>query len=102
LECGSGSDLSRQGLTSGYLSFSAAILSTKIAATILQAGYSSNGFTCSVDPVCAAAALANFRDIQWLGLISHAINHLAPYFQRKLEEIKGSRTVAEVWRNRGS
>jgi adenosylmethionine-8-amino-7-oxononanoate aminotransferase len=102
LEWGSGSDLSRQRPHERVSVFQRRDSVDEIAATILKAGYFSNGFTCSVDPVCAAAALANLRDIQWLGLISHVINHLAPYFQRKLEEIKGPRTVAEVWRDRGS
>jgi putrescine---pyruvate transaminase len=85
-----------KGLTSGYLPLGATMLSDEVAAPILGGGYFAHGFTYSGHPVCAAAALANLNEIESLDLISNVRNDLAPYFQRKLQEIKDHPAVAEV------
>ena len=85
-----------KGLTSGYLPFSATMLSDEVAEPILQAGYFAHGFTYSGHPVCGAAALANLEEIESLGLIQNVTSDLGPYFQQKLREIQGHRAVAEV------
>jgi putrescine---pyruvate transaminase len=85
-----------KGLTSGYLPFSATMLSDELAETILKGGYFSHGFTYTGHPVCAAAALANLKEIESRGLIQNVMNDLGPYFQQRLQEIAGHRAVAEV------
>jgi putrescine---pyruvate transaminase len=85
-----------KGLTSGYLPFSATMLSDEIAESILKAGYFAHGFTYSGHPVCAAAALANLEEIESLGLIPNVLHDLGSYFQQKVCEIRGHRAVAEA------
>ena len=85
-----------KGLTSGYLPFSATMLSEEIAETIMNGGYFAHGSTYSGHPVCAAAALANLKEIESRRLIPNVVNDLAPYFQRKLEEIGSHRAVSQV------
>lgn len=85
-----------KGLTSGYLPLGATMLSDEIAEPILKAGYFAHGFTYSGHPVCAAAALANLRVIEDLGLIPRVKDDIGPYFQGKLQELGGHPAVAEV------
>jgi putrescine---pyruvate transaminase len=85
-----------KGLTSGYLPFSATMLSDEIADAILKAGYFSHGFTYSGHPVCAAAALANLEEIENQQLIPKVREDLGPYFQQKLQQVQGHPVVGEI------
>jgi putrescine aminotransferase len=63
---------------------------------ILPAGYFAHGYTYTGHPVCTAAALANLRVIEELGLVDRVRDDVGPYFQRKLAELASHPAVGEV------
>ena len=85
-----------KGLTSGYLPLGATLVSDEIADVILPSGYFAHGFTYTGHPVCAAAALANLRVIEDLGLVERVRDDVGPYFQKKLAELASHPAVGEV------
>jgi putrescine aminotransferase len=85
-----------KGLTSGYLPLGATLVSDEIAETIFSGGYFAHGYTYTGHPVCAAAALANLRVIEELGLVERIRDDVGPYFQQKLTELAAHPAVGEV------
>lgn len=85
-----------KGLTSGYLPMGATMLSDEIAEVMATGGYFAHGFTYSGHPTCAAAALANLRVIEDLGLVERVRDDAGPYFQTKLREMTAHPAVAEA------
>jgi len=85
-----------KGLTSGYLPLGATMVSDEIADTIFGGGYLAHGFTYSGHPTCAAAALANLRTIENLGLIPAVRDDLGPYLQGGLRGLGAHPAVSDV------
>lgn len=85
-----------KGLTSGYLPMGATMLSDEIAEVMATGGYFAHGFTYSGHPTCAAAALANLRVIEDLGLVERVRDDAGPYFQARLREMTSHPAVAEA------
>jgi putrescine---pyruvate transaminase len=85
-----------KGITSGYLPLGATMVSDEIAETVSGGGYFAHGFTYSGHPTCAAAALANLKVIEDLGLVERTRDVVGPYFQQKLLEMATHPAVAET------
>jgi putrescine aminotransferase len=85
-----------KGLTSGYISMGATIVSQPIAEVLMKGGYFAHGFTYSGHPVAAAAAMANMDIIEKEKLVERTKELLGPYFQKKLQEFAGHPAVGEV------
>ena len=85
-----------KGLTSGYISMGATMVSQPIAEVLMKGGYFAHGFTYSGHPVAAAAALANIEILEKEKLIERARQKVGPYFQKKLQEFVGHPAVGEV------
>jgi putrescine aminotransferase len=85
-----------KGLTSGYISMGATIVSQPIAEVLMKGGYFAHGFTYSGHPVAAAAAMANMDIIEKEKLVERTKEKLGPYFQKKLQEFAGHPAVGEV------
>ena len=85
-----------KGLTSGYISMGATVVSQPIADVLMKGGYFAHGFTYSGHPVAAAAALANMEIIEKEKLVERAKEKVGPYFQKKLQEFVGHPAVGEV------
>ena len=85
-----------KGLTSGYISMGATVVSQPIADVLMQGGYFAHGFTYSGHPVAAAAALANMDIIEKEKLVEKTQDKVGPYFQKKLQEFVGHPAVGEV------
>lgn len=85
-----------KGITSGYLPLGATLVSDEIADLIRDSGYFAHGYTYTGHPVCAAAALANLRVIEDLGLLERVRDDIGPYFQKKLADMALHPAVGEV------
>ena len=85
-----------KGLTSGYISMGATMVSRPIAEVLMKGGYFAHGFTYSGHPVAAAAALANIDILEKEKLVEWARDKAGPYFQKKLGEFAGHPAVGEV------
>ena len=85
-----------KGLTSGYISMGATMVSRPIAEVLMKGGYFAHGFTYSGHPVAAAAALANIDILEKEKLVERARDKVGPYFQKKLAEFAGHPAVGEV------
>jgi len=85
-----------KGLTSGYISMGATMVSQPIAEVLMKGGYFAHGFTYSGHPVAAAAAMANMDIIEKEKLVERTKEKLGPYFQMKLREFVGHPAVGEV------
>jgi putrescine aminotransferase len=85
-----------KGITSGYVPLGATLVSDDIADVILSSGYFAHGYTYTGHPVCTAAALANLRVIEELGLVERVRDDVGPYFQSKLAELATHPAVGEV------
>ncbi|NCW28283.1 MAG: aminotransferase class III-fold pyridoxal phosphate-dependent enzyme, partial [Verrucomicrobia bacterium] len=75
-----------KGLTSGYISMGATMVSQPIADGLMKGGYFAHGFTYSGHPVAAAAALANMEILEKEKLVEKTKDKVGPYFQKKLKE----------------
>ncbi|NDE85148.1 MAG: aminotransferase class III-fold pyridoxal phosphate-dependent enzyme [Verrucomicrobia bacterium] len=85
-----------KGLTSGYISMGATMVSQPIADVLMKGGYFAHGFTYSGHPVAAAAALANMEILKKEKLVEKTKDKVGPYFQRRLMEFSGHPAVGEV------
>lgn len=85
-----------KGLTSGYLPMGATMVSDEISEALFGGGYFAHGFTYSGHPSCAAAALANLKTIDDLGLVPRVRDDVGPYFQKKLHSFAEHPAVAEI------
>ena len=85
-----------KGLTSGYISMGATVVSQRIADVLMKGGYFAHGFTYSGHPVAAAAGLANMEIIEKEKLVEKTQEKIGPYFQKKLQEFAGHPAVGEV------
>jgi len=85
-----------KGLTSGYISMGATLVSQPIADVLMKGGYFAHGFTYSGHPVAAAAGLANLEIIEKEKLVEKTREKIGPYFQKKLQEFAGHPAVGEV------
>jgi putrescine aminotransferase len=85
-----------KGITSGYVPLGATLVSDEVADMILPAGYFAHGYTYTGHPVSTAAALANLRVIEELGLVGRVRDDIGPYFQQKLAELATHPAVGEV------
>ena len=85
-----------KGLTSGYISMGATMVSQPIADVLMKGGYFAHGFTYSGHPVAAAAALANMEILEKEKLVEKTKDRVGPYFQRRLMEFSGHPAVGEV------
>lgn len=85
-----------KGLTSGYISMGATVVSQPIADVLMKGGYFAHGFTYSGHPVAAAAGLANLEIIEKEKLVEKTREKIGPYFQKKLKEFAGHPAVGEV------
>jgi putrescine aminotransferase len=85
-----------KGLTSGYISMGATVVSQPIADVLMKGGYFAHGFTYSGHPVAAAAGLANMEIIEKEKLVEKTREKIGPYFQKKLQEFAGHPAVGEV------
>ena len=85
-----------KGLTSGYISMGATMVSRPIAEVLMKGGYFAHGFTYSGHPVAAAAALANIDILEKEKLTERTRDKVGPYFQKKLKEFAGHPAVGEV------
>jgi putrescine aminotransferase len=85
-----------KGLTSGYISMGATVVSQPIADVLMKGGYFAHGFTYSGHPVAAAAGLANLEIIEKEKLVEKTREKIGPYFQKKLQEFAGHPAVGEV------
>lgn len=85
-----------KGITSGYLPLGATMVSEEIVETLNGGGYFAHGFTYTGHPSCCAAALANLRVIDSLGLVDKTRDDTGPYFQKKLHALKSHPAVAEA------
>ena len=85
-----------KGLTSGYISMGATMVSQPIAEVLMKGGYFAHGFTYSGHPVAAAAAMANMDIIEKEKLVERTKEKIGPYFQKKLQEFAGHPAVGEV------
>jgi putrescine aminotransferase len=85
-----------KGLTSGYISMGATVVSQPIADVLMKGGYFAHGFTYSGHPVAAAAGLANVEIIEKEKLVEKTQEKIGPYFQKKLQEFAGHPAVGEV------
>jgi len=85
-----------KGLTSGYISMGATVVSQPVADVLMKGGYFAHGFTYSGHPVAAAAALANMDIIEKEKLVEKTKDKVGPYFQKKLQEFVGHPAVGEV------
>ncbi|MDD5199644.1 MAG: aminotransferase [Terrimicrobiaceae bacterium] len=85
-----------KGLTSGYLPLGATLVSDEIVEVIHSGGYFAHGYTYTGHPVCTAAALANLRVIESLGLVDRVRDDVGPYFQSKLAGLASHPAVGEV------
>jgi putrescine aminotransferase len=85
-----------KGLTSGYLPMGATLLSDDVSQIVTRTGYFAHGYTYSGHPVTAAAALANLDLIEAEQLIPRVRDDVGPYFQNKLQDLRGHPCVGEV------
>ena len=85
-----------KGLTSGYLPLGATMIQDDIVEVLYSGGYFAHGFTYSGHPTCCAAALANLKTIETLGLIPQVRDETGPYFQQRLREMGDHPAVSEV------
>jgi len=85
-----------KGITSGYLPLGATMVSDEIAAPLLSGGYFAHGFTYSGHPVTTAAALANLRVIEDLGLVERVQTATSRYFLQELHKMAEHPAVAEI------
>ena len=85
-----------KGLTSGYISMGATVVSQPVAEVLMKGGYFAHGFTYSGHPVAAAAALANMDILEKEKLVERVKGKVGPYFQKKLQEFVGHPAVGEV------
>jgi putrescine---pyruvate transaminase len=85
-----------KGLTSGYVPMGATMVCDEMADVLAGGGYFAHGFTYSGHPVAAAAALANLEAIDSLQLNHRVKDDIGPYFQKKLDGMRGHPAVAEA------
>lgn len=85
-----------KGITSGYLPLGATMVSDAMTETLHQGGYLAHGFTYSGHPTTCAAALANLDIIERERLVERTRDDVGPYFQEKLEALRGHPAVGET------
>lgn len=85
-----------KGLTSGYLPLGGSIVSDAMVEVLNTGGYLAHGYTYSGHPTACAAALANLAILENENLIGRTRDDTGPYFQKKLRELAGHKTVGEV------
>jgi putrescine aminotransferase len=83
-----------KGLTSGYLPLGGTMISDEIVEVLYSGGYFAHGYTYSGHPSCCAAALANLRTIEGLGLVEKVRDETGPYFQEKIAELGEHQAVS--------
>jgi adenosylmethionine-8-amino-7-oxononanoate aminotransferase len=87
-----------KGVTSGYLPLGGVILRDDLYRVLEQAGPGfalHHGFTYSGHPAVCAAALVNLEILEREGLLAH-VRRLAPYFARRLGELRALAAVGDV------
>ena len=90
-----------KGLSSGYAPISAALVSDRIMAGLLDSDTTFyHGFTYSGHPVSAAIALENIRLLAEEGIITRVAPDTGDYFQQRLAELAVHPLVGDV-RGRG-
>lgn len=85
-----------KGLTSGYLPLGATMICDEVADVLYSGGYFAHGYTYSGHPTCCAAAYANLRVIENLGLVGRTRDVTGPYFQEKLAALRDHPAVGET------
>lgn len=87
-----------KGVTSGYLPLGGVILREELFESLESAGPGfalHHGFTYSGHPAVCAAALANLDILEREKLVAH-VRQLAPYFARRMGELRSSGLVGDV------
>jgi len=86
-----------KGVTSGYVPLGGVMVGERVAKVLIeQGGEFEHGFTYSGHPVACAAALANIRLIQQLGLVEHVRNDVGPYLAAQFAELSGHPLVGDA------
>ena len=87
-----------KGITSGYVPMGAFLVSDALLQSITAEDPSivfSNGFTYSGHPVACASAIKNIDIMESENMLEH-VREVAPYFQKKLAELKDIPIVKDV------
>ena len=87
-----------KGVTSGYLPLGGVLLREEIVRALEEAGPGfalHHGFTYSGHPAVCAAALANLDILEREKLLPH-VRRLAPYFARRMAELRADPLVGDV------
>jgi adenosylmethionine-8-amino-7-oxononanoate aminotransferase len=86
-----------KGLTSGYLPLGACIISDKVMERMTGTDevLFSNGYTYSGHPVSCVAALKNIEIMEHEEILEH-VREITPYFQERLQKLKGFSIVGDV------
>jgi adenosylmethionine-8-amino-7-oxononanoate aminotransferase len=87
-----------KGVTSGYLPLGGVLLREEIVRALEEAGPGfalHHGFTYSGHPAVCAAALANLDILEREELLPH-VRRLAPYFARRMAELRADPLVGDV------
>ena len=86
-----------KGLSSGYQPISAAMVGSRVAATLIErSGGLSHGFTYAGHPVAAAVALANLEIIERENLIGRVRDDLEAYFAEALSRLADHPMIGEI------
>ncbi|MGX5666719.1 aminotransferase [Rhizobium daejeonense] len=88
-----------KGVTSGYVPLGGFVISDKVLSRVsgenAKGSYYTNGYTYSGHPVSCAAALANIEVFEKDNILEH-VRDIAPYFQKKLQELTALPLVGDV------
>ncbi len=86
-------------LSSAYLPISAVMVNDEISELLFdqskKIGTFGHGYTYSAHPVCAAVALKNLELFEERSILEN-INKVSPYFQKRLQKLKGHELIGEA------
>jgi putrescine aminotransferase len=86
-----------KGVTNGYQPLGGVGVGSKVAEVLLASDSEfSHGFTYSGHPAACAAGLATLEIYHELGTIDYVSNDIAPYWQRKWQELRDHPIVGET------
>ncbi|MFK8042616.1 aminotransferase [Congregibacter sp.] len=90
-----------KAVTNGYMPLGGVLVSDKVADVLMASGGEfAHGLTYSGHPASCAAGLATLDILHEQNIVGRAAEHLAPYFQSRLESLSDHPIVGQV-RGRG-
>lgn len=86
-----------KAVTNGYMPLGGVLVSEKLAGVLTTGGGEfAHGLTYSGHPASCAAGIATLTILREQNIVKHAAEHLAPYFQNRLADLKDHAIVGQV------